>query len=316
MTTPHTTPELLPCPFCHSAEVAVSLPTCTKATPYNAAHRAFPVARCRSCGASKDGKDWDQTGNSAIEAWNTRAATQTAKAAPEGVSDKQIRLLCFILRRFIASGYERANEAAQDKTGTRFKPGTATAVLGDVAEAELLHTIFSTMVAAAPQPPASVQPLAVGVEATCDKCKNPAHCREYKYCGHFGRKFAAQPRYVLVPAEPTPEMIDAGCPIDEYLDHYDMKTAYTAMVAAAPRLPAGRQDGSEAADSAYEYAVGIATSLFKKHFAGDDDYASGRVTWSPCDTTVGVLTQIDNMVSGLAASPQPPGGMVPKGGGQ
>lgn len=92
--------ELLPCPFCQSPEVSVHLPTCTKTTPYDAAHRAFPKARCRSCGASKDGKDWDQTGKSAIEAWNTRAAppplsppdTGNVGAIPEP-SDDEVDLL-------------------------------------------------------------------------------------------------------------------------------------------------------------------------------------------------------------------------------
>lgn len=65
--------DLLLCPFCGSVEVSVCLPTCTKSTPYDASHRAFPIARCLSCGASKQGNDWDHSGKSAIEAWNTRA---------------------------------------------------------------------------------------------------------------------------------------------------------------------------------------------------------------------------------------------------
>lgn len=66
--------ELLPCPFCLSTAVKVYPPTCDKTTPYNSADRAFPVVRCWNCSASKDGKDWDKSGKSAIEAWNTRAS--------------------------------------------------------------------------------------------------------------------------------------------------------------------------------------------------------------------------------------------------
>jgi len=37
--------------------------------------------RCLSCRASKDGGDWDHSGKSAVEAWNTRA---TQPQAPQG----------------------------------------------------------------------------------------------------------------------------------------------------------------------------------------------------------------------------------------
>jgi len=50
---------------------------------------------------------------------------------------------------------------------------------------------------------------------------------------------------------------------------------------------------------AYREAVSLATWLFKKHFAHEEHYASGRVVWEPCDTTAGVISQIDNMVCGL-----------------
>jgi len=66
--------ELLPCPFCQGIDVHLHLPTCNKKTPYDPADRAFPIVRCRSCDASKDGENWDQSGRSAIESWNTRAA--------------------------------------------------------------------------------------------------------------------------------------------------------------------------------------------------------------------------------------------------
>jgi hypothetical protein len=61
-----------------------------------------------------------------------------------------------------------------------------------------------------------------------------------------------------------------------------------------PAQPAPVQD-----ELAYREAVSLATWLFKKHFAHEEHYASGRVVWEPCDTTAGVISQIDNMVCGL-----------------
>ena len=58
-------------------------------------------------------------------------------------------------------------------------------------------------------------------------------------------------------------------------------------------------------DIAYHEAVSLAKWLFRKHFAHEEDYASGRVVWEPCDTTVGVISQIENMVCGLVRQ-QPP----------
>jgi hypothetical protein len=39
---------------------------------------------------------------------------------------------------------------------------------------------------------------------------------------------------MLVPKEPTPEMIDAGCPVGEFATHFDMRAVYKAMLSAAP----------------------------------------------------------------------------------
>ena len=50
---------------------------------------------------------------------------------------------------------------------------------------------------------------------------------------------------------------------------------------------------------AYQAACSLATRVFKKHFSKDVEYASGKVTWGLCDTTAGVISQIDNMVCGL-----------------
>lgn len=65
-------PELLPCPFCGRAEPMLFKPTCDKYTPYDPSHRAFPMVRC-SCGVSTSGSDWDESGKTAVAAWNRRS---------------------------------------------------------------------------------------------------------------------------------------------------------------------------------------------------------------------------------------------------
>lgn len=52
----------------------------------------------------------------------------------------------------------------------------------------------------------------------------------------------------------------------------------------------------------------LAQALFQRHFAQDDDYASGRVKWEVLDDLSGVLSQIDNMVSGLVQPAAPAAG--------
>ena len=66
-------------------------------------------------------------------------------------------------------------------------------------------------------------------------------------------------------------------------------------------------------DPANSAACNLATALFKKHFAHLPDFASGQAVWSLCDSTAGVISQIDNMVAGLvrphATSPQADSGV-------
>jgi hypothetical protein len=65
-----------------------------------------------------------------------------------------------------------------------------------------------------------------------------------------------------------------------------------------PAQPA-TQAGAGERGAAFREASSLATALFKKHFAHEPDYASGAVVWRLCDTTRGIISQIDNMVSGL-----------------
>jgi len=56
---------------------------------------------------------------------------------------------------------------------------------------------------------------------------------------------------------------------------------------------------SEQDTLAYREAANLAKWLFKKHYAHEEHYTSGRVVWGLCDTTAGVISQIDNMVCKL-----------------
>jgi hypothetical protein len=50
-------------------------------------------------------------------------------------------------------------------------------------------------------------------------------------------------------------------------------------------------------DEAYKAAAYLAKAIFDSLYANKEPYVSGKVVWELCDTTVGVITQIDNMVS-------------------
>ena len=45
---------------------------------------------------------------------------------------------------------------------------------------------------------------------------------------------------------------------------------------------------------AYHYAVDLATAIWERHYKHD------APQWEPLDATIGVLTQIDNMVCGMS----------------
>jgi hypothetical protein len=57
-------------------------------------------------------------------------------------------------------------------------------------------------------------------------------------------------------------------------------------------------------DNTYGYAKSLAEAIFKQHFASDEHYASGRIVWGVNDTVIGILTQIDNMVSDMVRRPE------------
>jgi hypothetical protein len=74
--------ELLQCPFCGGSAKVFSR-TCETHSRYDPMDRAFPMARCDSCFASANGEDWKGE-ETAIKAWNTRAALAAPQQVPVG----------------------------------------------------------------------------------------------------------------------------------------------------------------------------------------------------------------------------------------
>ena len=76
-----------------------------------------------------------------------------------------------------------------------------------------------------------------------------------------------------------------------------------AFADATHTLRASHGQAPAQPDPAYSAACHLATALFKKHFAHLPDFASGQAVWGLCGSTAGVISQIDNMVSGLVQPP-------------
>ena len=76
-----------------------------------------------------------------------------------------------------------------------------------------------------------------------------------------------------------------------------------AFADATHTLRASHGQASSQPDPAYSAACHLATALFKKHFAHLPDSARGQAVWGLCGSTAGVISQIDNMVSGLVQPP-------------
>jgi hypothetical protein len=117
------------------------------------------------------------------------------------------------------------------------------------------------------------------------------------------------------PASAQPESQREGHPHDDprfvalCREHDILGTAMQGMAAVfwreggspAPSAPGDAQDGLAEAQR-------LAQALFQRHFAQDDDYASGRVQWEVLGDLPGALSQIDNMVSGLVRPAAPAAG--------
>lgn len=90
------------------------------------------------------------------------------------------------------------------------------------------------------------------------------------------------------------------------LDALEWDTATDRYVTPHPTPPASAQD--DAKDDGLAEAQRLAQALFQRHFARDDDYVSGRVKWEVLGDLPGVISQIDNMVSGLVQPAAPAAG--------
>ena len=108
-----------------------------------------------------------------------------------------------------------------------------------------------------------------------------------------GQATAAQPGVVYaelpVPNYPKSGGFPGTFAEAQMRDFADRTHAIRASHGQAPAKP----------DPAYSAACHLATALFKKHFAHLPDFASGQAGWGLCNSTAGVISQIDNMVSGL-----------------
>jgi len=125
----------------------------------------------------------------------------------------------------------------------------------------------------------------------------------------FIRRFLTLATPSPAPAQTADRLLDAfmhACSNSDVGARDMVRAELRALLAGASGARAG--DGNLEAD-ARGYATRLAESIFDQHFASDPCYASGEVVWRPCDDLMGVLTQIDNMVSGLervAAAPAVP----------
>ena len=112
-----------------------------------------------------------------------------------------------------------------------------------------------------------------------------------------GRATAAQPGVVYAEL-PAPNYPKSGGFPGTFAE-----AQMRAFADATHALRASHGQAPAKPDPAYSEACNLATALFKKHFAHLPDFASGQAVWSLCDSTAGVISQIDNMVSGLVQPP-------------
>ena len=112
-----------------------------------------------------------------------------------------------------------------------------------------------------------------------------------------GRATAAQPGVVYAEL-PAPNYPKSGGFPGTFAE-----AQMRAFADATHALRASHGQAPAKPDPAYSAACHLATALFKKHFAHLPDFASGQAVWSLCGSTAGVISQIDNMVSGLVQPP-------------
>ena len=140
-----------------------------------------------------------------------------------------------------------------------------------------------------------------------------AYLHEY---GWLSQAYSGQGLAQLVPSHwmelpPYPGAAPAAAPLTVVLDpdprgvSVGVYQGSRCVYNGAHPIPTGAtgdvQDGLAEAQR-------LAQALFQRHFSQDDDYVSGRVKWEVLDDLPGVLSQIDNMVSGLVQPAAPAAG--------
>lgn len=111
------------------------------------------------------------------------------------------------------------------------------------------------------------------------------------------------PGWQTVPVDLPDVMVDAfENAMEAATTHVrNFRAAWRALLAATPRPPVA-QDELEIEQTRRE-AESLAWSLFNRHYAKGEDYTSGRSVFGLCDSLRGVLSQIDNMTTGLVREP-------------
>jgi NMD protein affecting ribosome stability and mRNA decay len=82
--------KLKPCPFCGSESQSMLSPDCKPSDPPNVGTRAFPIIRCQRCHTDVPGRNWDNSGKSAEDAWNRRVEASQARIAELEASNKRL----------------------------------------------------------------------------------------------------------------------------------------------------------------------------------------------------------------------------------
>lgn len=100
---------------------------------------------------------------------------------------------------------------------------------------------------------------------------------------------------------PTPSRADALIREHRASMHAETLRAWASdAVDELRRLQADNERLRADQAQAMHEASSLAMSLFRKHYSSDPDYASGAVKFGLCDDLRGVISQIDNMSTGLA----------------
>lgn len=270
---PEPTDALLPCPFCGEAAKH----------SFNSLYGDMSMASCKSCGATAYAPKWNR--RAVLAKWGT--------PAPVGVGE-------------VAERYRNAIASACEGW-----------TMPDGLRKHLETALWSPPTPQPTQPQAGAVPLAGEYPAlVCDYCgaltpdpwhssgmlhgKMSKHIHSCDACAARGVAKAQASREQLT-RERIQDLLLCGNPTDEEMRlirigwdaAHGIKGGQHGDATPQPTQP----------DPAYSAACNLATALFKKHFAHLPDFASGQAVWSLCDSTAGVISQIDNMVAGLVQPP-------------